>query len=221
MKKTIKDLELNNKKVILRVDFNVPISNGKIMDMKRIDAALPTIKYILNKNASIILLSHLGRVKTEEDKKDKSLNLVAQKLAELLPNNKVIFIKSTKGADVQKAAKNLKNGEILVLENTIFEDLNDKAESKNSVELARFWASLGDVFINDAFATAHRAHASTVGIAQNIKDSALGFLMQVEVEQLSKLLTGFKRPFVAIIGGAKVSDKLKVLEKLFEVADKV
>ena len=105
MKKTIKDLELNNKKVILRVDFNVPISNGKIMDMKRIDAALPTIKYILDKNASIILLSHLGRVKTEEDKKDKSLNLVAQKLAELLPNNKVIFIKSTKGADVQKAAK--------------------------------------------------------------------------------------------------------------------
>ena len=221
MKKTIKDLELNNKKVILRVDFNVPISNGKIMDMKRIDAALPTIKYILDKNASIILLSHLGRVKTEEDKKDKSLNLVAQKLAELLPNNKVIFIESTKGADVQKAAKNLKNGEILVLENTRFEDLNDKAESKNSVELARFWASLGDVFINDAFATAHRAHASTVGIAQNIKDSALGFLMQVEVEQLSKLLTGFKRPFVAIIGGAKVSDKLKVLEKLFEVADKV
>ena len=220
MKKSIKDLNLNGKKVILRVDFNVPIADGKIADMKRIDAALPTIKYILDNGASIILLSHLGRIKTEEDKKSKSLKIVADKLKEMLPN-KITFINETRSKEITKAAKSLKPCEILFLENTRFEDLNKKAESSNNPTLAKYWASLGDVFVNDAFATAHRAHASTVGIANYVKESALGFLMEEEVEELSKLLKGFKRPFISIIGGAKVSDKLKVLEKLFTIADKV
>lgn len=220
MKKSIKDLNLNGKKVILRVDFNVPIADGKIADMKRIDAALPTIKYILDNGASIILLSHLGRIKTEEDKKSKSLKIVADKLKEMLPN-KTTFINETRSKEITKAAKSLKPGEILFLENTRFEDLNKKAESSNNPTLAKYWASLGDVFVNDAFATAHRAHASTVGIANHVKESALGFLMEEEVKELSKLLKGFKRPFISIIGGAKVSDKLKVLEKLFTIADKV
>lgn len=220
MKKSIKDLNLNGKKVILRVDFNVPIADGKIADMKRIDAALPTIKYILDNGASIILLSHLGRIKTEEDKKSKSLKIVANKLKEMLPN-KITFINETRSKEITKAAKSLKPGEILFLENTRFEDLNKKAESSNNPTLAKYWASLGDVFVNDAFATAHRAHASTVGIANYVKESALGFLMEEEVKELSKLLKGFKRPFISIIGGAKVSDKLKVLEKLFTIADKV
>ena len=220
MKKSIKDLNLNGKKVILRVDFNVPIADGKIADMKRIDAALPTIKYILDNGASIILLSHLGRIKTEEDKKSKSLKIVADKLKEMLPN-KITFINETRSKEITKAAKSLKPGEILFLENTRFEDLNKKAESSNNPTLAKYWASLGDVFVNDAFATAHRAHASTVGIANYVKESALGFLMEEEVKELSKLLKDFKRPFISIIGGAKVSDKLKVLEKLFTIADKV
>lgn len=220
MKKSIEDLNLNGKKVILRVDFNVPIAGGKIADMKRIDAALPTIKYILDNGASIILLSHLGRIKTEEDKKSKSLKIVADKLKEMLPN-KITFINETRSKEITKAAKSLKPGEILFLENTRFEDLNKKAESSNNPTLAKYWASLGDVFVNDAFATAHRAHASTVGIANYVKESALGFLMEEEVKELSKLLKGFNRPFISIIGGAKVSDKLKVLEKLFTIADKV
>ena len=220
MKKSIKDLNLNGKKVILRVDFNVPIADGKIADMKRIDAALPTIKYVLDNGASIILLSHLGRIKTEEDKKSKSLKIVADKLKEMLPN-KITFINETRSKEITKAAKSLKPSEILFLENTRFEDLNKKAESSNNPTLAKYWASLGDVFVNDAFATAHRAHASTVGIANYVKESALGFLMEEEVKELSKLLKDFKRPFIAIIGGAKVSDKLKVLEKLFTIADKV
>lgn len=221
MKKTLKDINIKNKKVILRVDFNVPISDGKIMDLKRIEAALPTIQYILDQGASIILLSHLGRIKKEEDLKTKSLEVVAKKLAELLPKVHVKFIAKTRGKEVEKAASELKPGEILFLENTRFEDLNNKAESSNNDELAKFWASLGDVYVNDAFATAHRAHASTAGIAKYVKESAIGFLMELEINQLSKLLKGYEHPFVAIIGGAKVSDKLKVLEKLFEIADKV
>lgn len=221
MKKNLKDINIKNKKVILRVDFNVPISDGKIMDLKRIEAALPTIQYILDQGASIILLSHLGRIKKEEDLKTKSLEIVAKKLAELLPKVHVKFIAKTRGKEVEKAASELKPGEILFLENTRFEDLNNKAESSNNDELAKFWASLGDVYINDAFATAHRAHASTAGIAKYVKESAIGFLMELEINQLSKLLKGYEHPFVAIIGGAKVSDKLKVLEKLFEIADKV
>ncbi|MGX9339509.1 phosphoglycerate kinase [Mycoplasma sp. 332] len=220
MKKTIKDIELKGKKVILRVDFNVPVSNGMVMDTKRIDAALPTIKYILDHGASLIMLSHLGRIKAPEDKLNKSLKVVVEKFSEIL-GKKVDFIPETRGEEVKKAASNLKPGEIIFLENTRFEDLNDKAESGNNEELAKYWASLGDVYVNDAFGASHRAHASTAGIAKFIKESALGLLMNNEVLHLSKILDGFERPYVAIIGGAKVSDKIKVLEKLFNVADKV
>ncbi|AWX69337.1 phosphoglycerate kinase [[Mycoplasma] anseris] len=220
MKKTLKDLNLNGKRVILRVDFNVPIIDNEVADIKRIKAALPTINYILEHGASLVMLSHLGRVKKEEDKLTKSLAPVVKKFAQLI-NKEVKFVAQTRGKEVENAAKNLKAGEILFLENTRFEDLNDKAESSNNQDLAKEWASLGDVFVNDAFATAHRAHASTAGIANYVKESALGFLMEAEVSHLDKLVNNFERPFVAIIGGAKVSDKIKVLEKLFNVADKV
>ncbi|ENY53688.1 phosphoglycerate kinase [Metamycoplasma alkalescens] len=220
MKKTIKDIELKNKKVILRVDFNVPIANNCVVDTKRIDAAIPTIKYILENGASLIIISHLGRIKTEEDKKSKSLAIVAKKFSEIL-DKEVKFIPFTRGKEVEKAASSLKPGEIIFLENTRFEDLNNKAESQNDPELAKYWANLADVFVNDAFGASHRAHASTAGIAKYAKESALGFLMDDEVKHLQKILSGFERPFVAIIGGAKVSDKIKVLEKLFNIADKV
>ncbi|MBN4089238.1 phosphoglycerate kinase [Mycoplasma enhydrae] len=220
MKKTIKDIELKGKKVILRVDFNVPLLDGKVMDTKRIDAAIPTIKYILENGASLIMLSHLGRIKTPEDKANKTLKPVVAKFSEIL-GKEVKFIPFTKGKEVQEAAQNLKPGEIIFLENTRHEDLNDKAESGNSEELSKFWASLGDVYVNDAFGASHRSHASTAGIAKFVKESALGFLMNDEVKHLEKILDGFERPFVAIVGGAKVSDKIKVLEKLFNVADKV
>ncbi|BAP39690.1 phosphoglycerate kinase [Metamycoplasma canadense] len=220
MKKTIKDIDLKGKKIVLRVDFNVPISNGNVVDTKRIDSAIPTINYILENGGALILLSHLGRIKTQEDKNTKSLEVVAKKFAEII-KKPVKFIPQTKGKEVEEAAKNLKEGEIIFLENTRFEDLNNKAESGNDNELAKYWASLGDVFVNDAFGASHRAHASTAGIAKYSKESALGFLMNDEVMHLQKILEGFERPYVAIIGGAKVSDKIKVLEKLFNVADKV
>ncbi|TPR53701.1 phosphoglycerate kinase [Metamycoplasma neophronis] len=223
MKKTIQDLELKGKKVVLRVDFNVPLSKGEkieVVNANRIKAAIPTIQYLLDNGASVILLSHLGRVKTEDDKKTKSLKPVAEKLASLI-NKEVKFVANTRGKEVTEAAQNLKPGEILTLENTRFEDLNNKAESGCDEELSKFWASLGDVYVNDAFGAAHRAHASTYGIAKFSKESALGFLITDEIKHLDKLLEGFERPFVAIIGGAKVSDKIKVLEKLFEIADKV
>lgn len=220
MKKTIKDIELKNKKVILRVDFNVPIANNCVVDTKRIDAAIPTIKYILENGASLIIISHLGRIKTEEDKKSKSLAIVAKKFSEIL-GKEVKFIPFTRGKEVEEAASSLKPGEIIFLENTRFEDLNNKAESQNDPELAKYWANLADVFVNDAFGASHRAHASTAGIAKYAKESALGFLMDDEVKHLQKILSDFERPFVAIIGGAKVSDKIKVLEKLFNIADKV
>ncbi|WP_373436232.1 phosphoglycerate kinase [Metamycoplasma equirhinis] len=220
MKKTIENINFENKKVILRVDFNVPISNGQITNIKRIEAALPTINYILSNGAALIILSHLGRIKSIEDTKTKSLDIVAKKLEQLL-NRKIIFIKQTRGKEVEDICRNLKAGEIVMLQNTRFEDLNDKAESSNNDELAKYWANLGDIYVNDAFGAAHRAHASTHGIAKYSKESALGFLMNKEVENLEKLLHDFKRPFIAIIGGAKISDKIGVLEKLFNIADKV
>ncbi|WP_412031477.1 phosphoglycerate kinase [Metamycoplasma buccale] len=220
MKKTIRDLDLKGKRVVLRVDFNVPLSGGKVVDAKRIISAIPTINYILNCGASLVILSHLSRIKNLDDKKKNSLRPVVQKFANLT-NRIVKFVNTTKGSIVRKAASELQPGEILFLENTRFEDLNNKAESQNYEALAREWASLGDIYINDAFATAHRAHASTAGIANYINESAIGFLMLEEIDHLSKLLKSPKRPFVAIIGGAKVSDKIKVLEKLFNIADKV
>ncbi|VEU75343.1 Phosphoglycerate kinase [Mycoplasmopsis maculosa] len=220
MKKSINDLKLKNKKVIMRVDFNVPVKEGVITSNKRILAALPTISKVVEEGGKLILLSHLGRVKEQADLKKNTLYPVAIELARLI-GKPVHFVDKTRGIELEIAVNKLEKGEILLVQNTRFEDLNEKAESKNNPELAKYWASLADVYINDAFGAAHRAHASTAGIAEYVKESALGYLMNNEVEKLSKLLNDSEKPFVAIIGGAKVSDKIKVLENLVTVVDKI
>ena len=173
-KKTVRDIDLKGKKVLIRVDFNVPIQDGVITDDNRIVQAIPTLEYVLKNGGRAIVFSHLGRIKTEEDKAKNSLKVVSQRLEELL-NQEVKFIDQTRGPLLEEGISNLKNGEILMFENTRFEDLDGKKESKNDPELGAYWASLGDVFVNDAFGTAHREHASNVGIANNIKESVAGF----------------------------------------------
>ena len=218
MKKTIKDIDLKGKRVLIRVDFNVPIKDGVITSNKRILAALPTINYAIQAGAKVILLSHLGRVKTEQDKKTKSLKIVAEELGKEL-RQKVTFIPETRGKLLENTIKDMMPKEVLMMENTRFEDLNNSAESKNSPELGKYWAKLGDVFVNDAFGTVHRAHASNVGIAKHIKESSIGFLVQEELSMLAKAIYGNKRPFVAIIGGAKITDKIKVINNLIDKVD--
>lgn len=219
-KKTIEDINFLNKKVLMRVDYNVPIQDGKITSTKRIDATINSINKVINQGGKLILFSHLGRIKSQEDLAKKSLQIVAEKLEQTL-GKKVTFVPHTKGPEVEKAIENMKNGEIILLENTRFEDLNNKAESKNSEELGKYWASLGDVFINEAFGTMHREHASNVGIATHISESALGYLVLEELKALSKVVESPESPFMAIVGGAKVSDKIGVLESLLQKADKV
>jgi len=223
MKKSIKDLgNLQGKTVLMRVDFNVPLKDGEITNDNRITAALPTIEYALNQGAKVVAFSHLGRVKEEADKASKSLAPVAVRLSELL-GKEVKFVPETRGAKLEAAIKGLKDGEILMFENTRFEDVDGKKESKNDPELAKYWASLGDVYVNDAFGTAHRAHASNVGIASNIGEgnSASGFLVDKEIKFIGGRVDNPDRPLVAILGGAKVSDKIAVIENLLEKADKV
>lgn len=223
MKKSIKDLgNLQGKTVLMRVDFNVPLKDGEITNDNRITAALPTIEYALNQGAKVVAFSHLGRVKEEADKASKSLAPVAVRLSEFL-GKEVKFVAETRGAELEEAVKGLKDGEILMFENTRFEDVEGKKESKNDPELAKYWASLGDVFVNDAFGTAHRAHASNVGIASNIGEgnSASGFLVDKEIKFIGGAVDNPERPLVAILGGAKVSDKIAVIENLLEKADKV
>ena len=219
-KKTLKDLDVKGIKVLVRVDFNVPIKDGVITNDNRITAALPTLKYILENGGRVIAFSHLGKVKEEADKASKTLAPVAKRLEELL-EKPVKFIPETRGPELEKAVSELKDGEILMFENTRFEDLDGKKESKNDPELGKYWASLGDVFVNDAFGTAHRAHASNVGIASNIKDSAVGFLVEKEIKFIGGAVDNPERPLVAILGGAKVSDKIGVIENLLDKADKV
>ena len=223
MKKSIKDLgNLQGKTVLMRVDFNVPLKDGEITNDNRITAALPTIEYALNQGAKVVAFSHLGRVKEEADKASKSLAPVAVRLSELL-GKEVKFVPKTRGAELEEAVKGLNEGEILMFENTRFEDVDGKKESKNDPELAKYWASLGDVFVNDAFGTAHRAHASNVGIASNIGEgnSASGFLVDKEIKFIGGAVDNPERPLVAILGGAKVSDKIAVIENLLDKADKV
>lgn len=218
MKKTIKDYELDSKRVIIRVDFNVPIKDGKIIDDNRIISSLKTINYAISHNAKVILLSHLGRIKTVDDKEKNSLRVVATRLSELL-GKKVTFINETKGSEVDRIISNMQNKDVVLLENTRYEDLDGKKESNNDTELASYWASLGDVFINDAFGTIHRSHASNVGIA-SILPSGIGFLVEEELNAL-KVLNNPTRPYIVILGGAKVSDKLGVIKNLITKADKV
>jgi phosphoglycerate kinase len=219
-KRTVRDVELKGKKVLVRVDFNVPLKDGEISDENRIVQALPTIKYILEQGGRAILFSHLGRIKEAKDLEKNSLSVVAKRLSELL-NQEVKFIPETRGKKLEDAVSALKNGEILMFENTRFEDLDGKKESKNDPELGKYWASLGDVFVNDAFGTAHREHASNVGISNNIKETVAGFLLEKEINFIGGALENPERPFVAILGGAKVSDKIEVIKNLLKVADRV
>lgn len=221
MKKTVKDLEVKGKKVLVRVDFNVPIKNGVITDDNRIRAAIPTLEYLMNHGAKVIAFSHLGKIKSEEDKVSKTLLPVSIRLSELL-GKEVKFIASTRGEELENSISELKDGEILMFENTRFEDLDGKKESKNNEELGKYWASLGDMYVNDAFGTAHRAHASNVGIASNLgENTALGFLVEKEVKFIGQAVENPSRPYVAILGGAKVSDKIQIIEQLIEKADKI
>ncbi len=217
MKKTIRDYDLEDKKVIIRCDFNVPIKDNKITDDNRIKMSLETIKYAIDNNAKVILMSHLGRVETKQDKEKNSLKIVADRLSELL-NQYVIFIDETRGKKLENAINSLKRKEVLLIENTRFEDLNGQKESKNDPELGKYWASLGDIFINDAFGTCHRAHASNVGIASNLQNG-IGFLVEKEIEEISDTLENPDRPFTVILGGSKVKDKIKVIENLVKIAD--
>ena len=204
-KKNIKDLNLKGKKVLMRVDFNVPMKGGVITDDNRIVQALPTIRYALEQGGKVILFSHLGRIKTEEDLAKNSLALVAKRLEELLGKH-VEFVPVTRGKVLEDAVAALKEGEVLMFENTRYEDLDGKKESKNDPELGAYWASLGDVFVNDAFGTAHRAHASNQGIASHFpNDSAAGFLLEKEIKFIGGAVDNPVRPFVAILGGGAMA----------------
>lgn len=219
MLKTIKDYDLNNKKVILRCDLNVPIKDGIITDDTRIKASLKTINYILDNGGSPIILSHLGKVKEPSDLKKNDLYPVSQRLAELL-NRKVIFSKTTRGKELDYLVLNLKQGEVLLIQNTRYEDLDGKKESSCNLDLAKYWASLGDIFINDAYGTCHREHASNVGISKFLPNG-LGFLVEEEVNKLDNIINENTHPFIVIMGGAKVSDKIKVIENLILKCDKL
>ena len=219
-KKIVSDLNVRGKKVLIRVDFNVPMKNGVITDDTRIRAALPTIEYVINNGGKAIVFSHLGRVKEESDLVKNDITPVAKRLEELI-NKPVKFVNQTRGAELEAAAANLGEGEILMFQNTRFEDLDGKKESKNNAELGAYWASLGEVFVDDAFGTAHRAAASNVGIAANVSETAAGLLLEKEIKYIGGAVDTPVRPYIAILGGAKVSDKIGVIEALLEKADKI
>lgn len=212
--KKIYDYDLGGKKVIIRVDFNVPIKDGVITDDNRIKESLKTINYALEKGAKVLLLSHLGRVKEESDLAKNDLSPVAKRLEELL-GRKVTFINATRGEEVENA---LNDNDLVLLQNTRYEDLDGEKESKNDPELGAYWASLGDLYINDAFGTSHRAHASNVGIASHLP-SGIGFLVEKELDNILPVLENPERPFTVILGGSKVSDKIGVIENLIDKAD--
>ncbi len=211
-KKSVEDIQVTGKRVLCRCDFNVPTKNGVITSDKRIVAALPTIQYLLKQGAKLILCSHMGKPKGEY-KPELSLQVVADRLSQLL-GQEVIMAKDVAGEDAQAKAAKLENGQVLLLENTRFE----KGETKNDGELSKKLAALADIFVNDAFGTAHRAHSSTAGVADHLP-AACGYLIQKEIGIMGKALADPERPFVAILGGAKVSDKLNVINNLLEKVD--
>lgn len=217
--KYIKDYKINNKKVILRCDLNVSIKDGKIIDDTKIIKSLDTINYLIENNNSIIILSHLGKIKSETDKEKNTLYPVYLKLKELL-NNTVYFSKTTRGKELEDIASNLKEKEILLIENTRFEDFPEKLESGCNLELSKYWASLGDIFVNDAFGTSHRRHASNYGIKKYL-DSYYGILINEELTKLKELTVNPKKPFTVIMGGAKVDDKLALIEEMLKECDKL
>ena len=226
-KKVVSDLNVKGKKVLIRVDFNVPMKSGVITDDTRIRAALPTIKFVIDNGGKAIVFSHLGRIKSPEDFAKNDITPVAKRLSELL-GQEVKFVNATRGKELEEACANLKEGQVLMFQNTRYEDYDleaskeTKKESKNDPELGAYWASLGDgLFVNDAFGTAHRAAASNVGIASNSKETAAGFLLEKEIKFIGGAVDNPQRPYVAILGGAKVSDKIGVIEALCEKADKI
>ena len=217
MKKTIRDYDLKEKRIIIRVDYNVPMKDGIITDDTRIKASLPTIKYAIEHKAKIILLSHLGKIKEEEDLKKNDLYPVSIRLGELL-QQKVFFSPKTRGEELEQKVNNLKEGDILLIQNTRYEDLDGKKESNCDEELATYWANLGEIFINDAYGTCHRAHASNVGIAKKLPNG-IGFLVENEINKLNEIMEENTHPFIVMMGGAKVHDKMKVIENLGKKAD--
>lgn len=218
-KKIVSDLELKDKTVLVRADFNVPLKDGEITNDNRIVQALPTIKYIIEQGGKVVLFSHLGKVKKESDKESLTLKPVADDLSKKLDKD-VVFVPETRGEKLESAIKDLKAGDVLLVQNTRFEDLDGKKESKNDPELGKYWASLGDVFVNDAFGTAHREHASNVGISTHL-ETAAGFLMEKEIKFIGGVVNDPHKPVVAILGGAKVSDKIGVIKNLLNIADKI
>lgn len=218
-KKDVTDVALKGKVVLVRADFNVPMKDGEITNDNRIVQALPTLQYILEQGGKVVVFSHLGKVKEESDKAKLSLAPVAKRLSEKL-DKEVTFIPETRGEKLETAIQALNEGDILMFENTRFEDVEGKKESKNDPELGKYWASLGDIFVNDAFGTAHREHASNVGIATHLETVA-GFLMEKEIKFIGGVVENPDKPVVAILGGAKVSDKIGVIENLLNIADKV
>lgn len=215
--KTIKDIDLKNKKVVIRVDYNVPMENGIIKDSSKIKKSLRSINYLLENNCRVVILSHFGRIKSEEDKAKNSLKIVAKELANLLGKN-VKFLDNCFGDKVKSIVDNCGLGEVILLENTRFMDIYDKKESGNDLALAEYWASLGEVYINDAFGSMHRAHASTAGIAKFLPH-AIGFLVMDELEHLNILIHNTPHPFTVFMGGAKVDDKLPIIKSLIERCD--
>lgn len=215
--KTIKDIDLKNKKVVIRVDYNVPIENGVIKDSSKIKKSLRSINYLLENNCRVVILSHFGRIKSEEDKIKNSLKVVAKELANLLGKN-VKFLDNCYGDKVKNIVDTCGLGEVILLENTRFMDIPEKRESGNDLSLAEYWASLGDVYINDAFGSMHRAHASTAGIAKYLPH-AIGFLVMDELEHLNILIHNTPHPFTVFMGGAKVDDKLPIIKSLIERCD--
>ena len=216
---TLKDYDFNGKRVIIRCDLNVPMSNNEITDDTRIIASLESINYLISKNAKVIILSHLGKVKKEEDKEKNSLYKVYLKLKDLLATN-VYFSKDTCSNNLTEMANMLKEKDVMLVENTRFEDIKGKKESSCDLELSKYWASLGDIFVNDAYGALHRAHASTVGIAQFLPN-AIGFLVEEEINKIDNFLNEKNEPFVVIMGGKKVSDKIKVIDNLIKKCDKL
>ncbi len=217
MKKTIDEFDLKNKRVIIRVDFNVPMKDGKIIDDTRIKESLKTINYAIDNDAKVILLSHLGRIKEESDLEKNSLKPVSVRLSELL-NKEVVFIDETRGEKLEQAINKMKNKDVLLVQNTRYEDLNGKLESNNDEKLGQYWASLGDIFINDAFGTSHRNHASNVGIAKHLPNG-IGFLIAKEINAFKPILVNPARPFTIILGGAKVKDKIGLIKNLIDKVD--
>lgn len=217
MKRRIQDMNVKNKRVLLRCDFNVPVKDGVILDDSKIVAALFTIDYLVKQGAKVIIMSHFGKVKTEEDKEKNSLAIVASHLQKLV-NTKVVFSKQPRSLYLEGKIEEMNPGEILVLENTRFEDVPNKLESGNDSQLAMYWAELADIYCLDAFGSAHRKHASTHAIA-NYLPSCIGFLVQKEVEMLDGYILNAKKPFTIVMGGAKVEDKVELIESLLPRCD--